>query len=364
MLGCYNRDMQILNPHNTSIDYGRPAVERRVVLTYKNFPVAHHVSHIGLGVSALNTAKVLRENGIHCDVWPILGAKDLAAQIERANPKPSHIVIGAPWIPTLDLQAYLIFRYPSIEFSVVCHSNVGFLSADPTAITNFRQELNLEQGALNFTAAGNSTRFCKFIQQSYGRPCLWLPNLYYFDNKAPVYRRPWSGGKLKIGCFGAVRPLKNTLSGAAAALELAERLNTDVDFHISVGRVEGGYTVVRACEAMLLNSPRVTLVKDDWYQWSQFRFVIRSMNLLLQPSFSETFNMVTADGAAESVPSVVSDAIDWAPDDWKAEVDSPADIAKVGFRLLFDADAGASGFRALQEHDAKGLHAWKQWVQA
>ena len=33
------------------------------------------------------------------------------------------------------------------------------------------------------------------------------------------------------------------------------------------------------------------------------------MNLLIQPSFTETFNMVTADGASESVPSVVTDAI-------------------------------------------------------
>ena len=355
--------MQNLNPHNTSIDFSRPSSERRVVLTYKNFPVAHHVSHIGLGVSALNTAKVLRQNGIHADVWPILGAKDLAARIAATNPKPSHIVIGAPWIPTLDLQAFLIFRFPDIEFSVVCHSNVGFLSADPTAIKNFREELNLEQGALNFTAAGNSKRFVKFIEDSYQRPCRWLPNLYFLDNSAPVYRRAWTGGLLKIGCFGAVRPLKNTLSAAAASLEIAERLNTNVDFHISVGRVEGGYTVVRAVEAALNGSPRVTLVKDDWYQWSNFRHVIRSMNLLMQPSFSETFNMVTADGAAESIPSVVSDAIDWAPDDWKAEVDSPNDIARIGRRLLFDQDAGADGFWALKRHNADGLAAWKLWLQ-
>ena len=50
-------------------------------------------------------------------------------------------------------------------FSVVCHSNVGFLAADPQAIKNFREDLDLEQGALNFFAAGNSTRFVKFIEQ-------------------------------------------------------------------------------------------------------------------------------------------------------------------------------------------------------
>lgn len=349
---------------NTSIDYTRPSSERRVVITYKNFPVAHHVSHIGLGVSALNTAKLLRQIGIHADVWPILGAKDLAQRIQATNPRPSHIVIGAPWIPTLDLQAYLVFRFPDIHFAVVCHSNVGFLAADPQAIKNFREDLDLEQGALNFFAAGNSQRFCTFIQQSYQRPCTWLPNLYFMEDTAPKIRRLWTGGTLRVGSFGAVRPLKNTLSGAAATLELAERLNTDAEFHVSVGRVEGGYTVVRSLEAMLCRSPRVKLIKEEWFQWPQFRHLVRSMHVMMQPSFSESFNMVTADGAAESVPSVVSDAIDWAPASWKAEVDDAADIARVARTLLTDPESGADGFRALQLHNAEGIAAWKAWTQA
>lgn len=346
----------------THTQYTVPQMERRVIFTYKNFPVAHHVSHIGLGVSALNSAKFLRANGIYADVWPILGAKDLAERIARTSPQPSHIVIGAPWIPTLDLQAFLVFRFPHIHFAVVCHSNVGFLSADPQAIKNFREDLDLEQGAMNFAAGGNSKRFCRFIKDSYQRPCTYLPNLYFVESDRPVRRRLWTGGKIKIGAFGAVRPLKNHLSAAAAALEIAEKLGTNVDFHISVGRIEGGYTVVRAIEAMLNRSPRVTLIKDDWYQWPQFRHVIRSMNLLIQPSFTETFNMVTADGAAECVPSVVSDAIDWAPQSWKAEVDSPADIARIGRGLIFDQDAGQDGLDALVHHNQHGLRAWQEWI--
>lgn len=348
---------------NTSIDFRRPSAERRVVITYKNFPVAHHVSHIGLGVSALNTAKTLREHGVAADVWPILGAKDLAAKLLAANPRPTHVVIAAPWIPTLDLQAFLVFRFPDVQFAVVCHSNVGFLSADPQAIKNYREDLELEQGSLNFTCAGNSHRFVQFIKSSYQRPCIWLPNLYYLDGCSPAHRRTWNGGPIKIGSFGAVRPLKNNLSAAAAALEIADRMQSQVEFHISVGRVEGGYHVVRAIHAMLDNAPRITLVEDPWFQWPQFRAVIRSMNLLIQPSFTETFNMVTADGASESIPSVVSDAIDWAPDDWKAEVDDVASIARIGRRLLMDEFAGAEGFAALQKFQANGVHAWKHWLQ-
>jgi hypothetical protein len=345
------------------VDYSRPELERRVVITYKNMPVAHHVSHIGLGVSALQTAKVLQQNGIACDVWPILGAKDLAARIADTKPQPSHVVIGAPWIPTLDLQAYLVFRFPLIQFSVVCHSNVGFLQNDPTAIKNFREDLDLEQGALNFRAGGNSKRFANWIMSAYGRPCIWLPNLYYLDNGAPTYRSPYRSGLLKIGSFGAVRSLKNHLSAAAAVLEIANDLHTDIDFHISVGRVEHGNSVVRAIDAMLGSVPGIKLIKDEWYRWPQFRFLVRSMNLLMQPSYTETFNMVTADGAAESIPSVVSDAIEWTPSYWQADVDDPLDIARIGKALLTNMHAGADGFNALKAHNAAGVLAWKAWLE-
>ena len=51
------------------------------------------------------------------------------------------------------------------------------------------------------------------------------------------------------------------------------------------------------------------------------------MHVLLQPSFTESFNVVTADGIAEGVPSVVSDAIDWVPRRWMAKADDPRDVA-------------------------------------
>lgn len=349
---------------NTSIQYTQPMLEHRLWITYKNMPVAHNVSHIGLGVSALNTAKVLREAGVHSDVVAILSAKQLSEKIQAANPRPSHVTISAPWIPTLDLQAELVFKFPDIHFAVICHSNVGFLAADPRAIRNFREDLDLEQGSLNFFAAGNSRRFVHWIKESYQRPCIWLPNLYFLEDKTPQQHRPWSGGTLRIGSFGAVRPLKNHVSAAAAALEIADKLHTDVEFHISVGRLEGGYTVVRAIQEMLRKSPLVRLIEDPWYQWPEFRSIVRSMHVMLQPSYTETFNMVSADGASESVPSVVSDAIDWAPEDWKAEVDDAVKIARKARALLTDPTSGPEGFAALEQHNERGTHAWKHWLQA
>ena len=68
--------------------------------------------------------------------------------------------------------------------------------------------------------------------------------------------------------------------------------------------------------------------------------------------------MVTADGIAEGVPSVVSSAIDWTPRYWRAEIDDVFDIARVGRCLLQDPNAAVEGLQALRTHNREGLEAW------
>jgi hypothetical protein len=59
---------------------------------------------------------------------------------------------------------------------------------------------------------------------------------------------------------------------------------------------------------------------------------------------------------------VVSDAIDWAPQDWKAHVDDALDISRVGRRLLVDPRAPEDGFRALENYIAAGIQSYKRYV--
>jgi len=70
-----------------------------VVLAYKNFAAHKNISHIGLGVAAINTAKVLRREGIKAHVWPILSAADLRMRLEARPAR--YVIIAAPWIPSL-----------------------------------------------------------------------------------------------------------------------------------------------------------------------------------------------------------------------------------------------------------------------
>ncbi|MBV9763489.1 MAG: glycosyltransferase, partial [Acidobacteriaceae bacterium] len=297
--------------------------------------------------------------GIATEVWPILSASDLRKKLLAAPARD--VIISAPWIPAAEMQS-LSIEFPDTEFVVNCHSNVGFLQADRNGIKLVREMMDLELGTPNVHLAGNSRRFCDWIRAGFGSPCVYLPNLYWLEGP-PLWHQGFRGGTLRIGVFGATRPLKNLMSAAGAALEICRNLTAPLELWLSGGRAEaGGDSILAALKEMLGGLPNVNLVFNPWQSWPKFRKTIAHMHLLLQPSYTESFNMVTADGVAEGVASVVSDAIDWAPQDWKANVDDVLDISRIGRRLLYDPRSAQDGYRALESYVGDGVDAYKQYL--
>jgi glycosyltransferase involved in cell wall biosynthesis len=336
----------------------------KLAIAYKNFAANRGISHIGLGVTAMTNAKVLQSAGLRAEVWPVTNNVDVVNRIKAAalaGDPVTHLVIQAPWLSTYDLST-MVHAYPDITFAVVSHSNVGFLQADPSGVRLLRQASNLSVGVHNFHVAANSRKFADWWKSAYRMPALYLPNLYYMDSVERPARR-WHGGTLRVGAFGAVRPLKNFMTAAAAALQIGSRVQADLEMWFSGGRTEGGGEVVwRAINEMFAGLRWAKLVQAPWAPWPEFRQTVRHMHLLLQPSYTESFNMVTADGIAMGVPSVVSDAIDWAPAAWKAAHDDARSISDVGVRLLNSRSAMWRGRRALATHNREGLQVWQRFL--
>jgi hypothetical protein len=340
----------------------------RVAIAYRNFTLNRNVSHIGLGVSAMQNTRALRTAGFMAEVHAVGSGQELLELIERdretaslAHHVPlSHVVVSAPWIPTAQL-SLMAHQYPDVEFTVLSHSNVGFLQADPRAIALLREGADLERALPNFHIAANSRNLRNWWQAAYQTPMLLLPNMYPFEAVRP--KRTWNGGKLRIGCFCAIRPYKNVLTAAAAALEVGVRLRaSDLEFWISGGRTEGGGTMAEAIHQMYVNVPRASVVQNHWESWPQFLGTIGSMDLLIQPSYTETFNMVTADGISRGVPSVVGEAIMWAPKNWMASTDSAGDLADRAVALLHDPRAVDQGVEALIASNETALREWKGFL--
>lgn len=335
-----------------------------VLLVHKLFGAAKRLSHIGLGVAAVNTQKVLRREGLQANIIAISSSAELAGYLDSRE--QDKVIISAPWIPTVEI-ASLAEIHPETHFAICCHSNVGFLQADRNGVKLIRELLDLEQTSHNVHLAGNSKRFCDWIKAAFGKPCAWLPNLYYLDEHSceRIYQHPIGhSGPLRIGIFGATRPLKNLMTAAAAAIEISRSLRIPLEIWLSAGRAEGGgETVWNAISEIIQGLPNVQIKSNSWQTWPAFRRTISHMHLMLQPSYTESFNMVTADGLAEGIPSVVSSAIDWMPRHSQADVDDACSIARVGRHLLHDPHAASEGLSALKRYVSEGVSAYRCYFQ-
>jgi hypothetical protein len=352
-------------PHGLSPTKG----SARVVLAHRG--VESQASHVGLGITCLSNMRSLRADGYWAEVWPCADAGDLDRMLVRSQDRAvrqgdapvTHAVIAALWMGTAEL-AGMAMRHPEVHFSVVSHSNIGFLQADPGAVKLLRDALDLSIGQHNVSVGGNCQRFVRAFSSMYGRDMLWLPNLYDVSTIRRVgLRQPWvHGSTLRLGVFGATRILKNMVTAVAACVELGAELRCDVEVHMNVGRSEGAGTTRVAIDQLVARLPHTRLIEVGWQSWPEFRSHAARMNLLVAPSYTESFCMCVADGIAEGVASVVSDAIDWAPADWMAPSDDVAQIAKTARRLLSDHHAVNDGQGALREYVGGGLRAWRTYL--
>lgn len=334
------------------------------MICYKNFAAWKGISHIGLGVSASLNAEVLNKHSIPAVVLPSRHNVDIVEGIREYNSHHHHhkltnVIISAPWLSMKDLRS-MVTHFKHINFAVLCHSNVGFLQADPNGTRLLREGLAFSQEVPNFTIAGNSEKFVEWMETAYGVPVVLLPNMYPIIGAT----KPWlDKGPIRIGVFGAVRPQKNVITAAGGAVALSRLMDRPVELWLNSGREEGGTgTLMNALRQLTANIPGFELKNSPWAPWQEFKEIVRSMDLLIQVSYTESFNMVTADGISVGVPSVVSDAIDWAPKEWKAHADDALDVAKVGVRLLIDEELRCKGTHALKEHNHKALRHWKHYL--
>ena len=127
------------------------------------------------------------------------------------------------------------------------------------------------------------------------------------------------------------------------------------------GEGDGG-SVARAITEMCQDVPNFTLIRHMWQPWEKFIELIASMNIMIQPSYTESFNMVTADGIVVGVPSVVSSAITWAPDSWKADSDDALDIARTGCLMLQNSGTIYSGLKSLKHQNRYALEHWEKYL--
>jgi hypothetical protein len=290
-------------------------------------PSAKLLSH-GLNNSCRFIVDMLNDAGVEAKLIQVADDNDIWKEIVAYE--PTIVIIEAYWMrpkKLLDLEE----RFPGLPIVIRGHSSTPFLADDwmgfPWA---------MEYLALGGTVGQNDPRHVaemRFLARYlYGleedeaeRRVPFLPNFY--PDRGPLAIKEPIPGELDIGCFGAIRSFKNHVGQAIAAMMFAERLGRKLRFHINGDRLErGGAAVSRALDAIFATG-RAELVRHDWVPTHEdFLTLISSMDIVMQVSFSETFNIVAADAVSQGVPTVMSAEIPWAPRSLQADPTSTGDM--------------------------------------
>lgn len=318
----------------------------------------------------LNSAKFVENAlshwlGIESKIAVVVDGNGIDKEVH--NFKPDIIVLEALWCPPYKVQE-LIKLYPTKKWVVRLHSKTPFLANEGIALTWLRELQKIAKTTDNLFVGFNAKETFKEFKSIGFHTAIYLPNFYFPDPHEPfqLIDNPCFHDKkgVNIGCFSAIRPMKNQLIQAIAAIEYAHKVNRKLYFHINTSRTEQhGEQVLKNIRALFAGT-RNELVEWPWLDHGTFLKLIGKMDCAMQVSLSESFNIVAGDAVYVGTPIVVSDEIDWLPFFLKVETSSAEKIAKkIDFVLSYPGLSTIAAELCLDSFNVKSLFAWKKFLQ-
>lgn len=321
----------------------------------------------GLGNSARFVVDMLNREGIAAKLVEVHDNNDIDREVHRY--KPTHVVIEALWVVP-EKFAVLQNLHPRVKWIIRGHSALPFLANEGIAIKWINAYVQHE----NVVFAPNSDEGLRDIRTVIGHlNPLWLPSQVaakipflpnYYVIEHVVRPRPVYKQHVDVACFGAVRPLKNQLVQAVAAMEYAASVGKKLKFHVNGSRPEQGGDSNLSNIRDLFSPSLHELVLHPWMSHLKLLQTLAQCDVSLAVSFTETFCIVAADSVAAQTPLVCSNQIPWAAKDSLADPVSSADIVAAMHHVTGrDKQAIASrNMRRLVSYVHNAKHAWLEYL--
>lgn len=216
--------------------------------------------------------------------------------------KPDKVIIEALWL-TESFAEKLVNSFPKTKFFVHIHSNIPFLVAE-----GFAFQLIDSYSRQGIGIIWNSREAHSAFENRNNH--FYLPNIYtcYFYEQTKK-----EDDYLDIGCHGSLRQMKNQVIQAISAIKYADQVGKKLRFYMNLNRSECGGDAVKATLKSIFDlNKNHQLINDGWLSQKDFIQRCRQLDLGMQVSLSETFNLVSADYVSAGIPIVVSSEINWA----------------------------------------------------
>ena len=275
----------------------------------------------GLINSCRFIANALRKNGIECHVVSVIDNNDIDREVHKF--KPTHVFIESLWVVPSKFEE-LIPLHPKIQWYIRIHSKIPFLANEGMAIDWIREYHRLSRLYPQLNIASNSDEVIETFKLAYNIKVEYFPNIYYPEDYEIQEEddKEESRKIVHIGCFGAIRPMKNQLNQALAAIIFGNEKGFKIHFNINSDRCETGGDTVLKNLIYAFKDTHHKLIYNPWMDHKDFIRLVRRMDLGMQVSLSETFNIVAADFVWNDIALVGSEEIDWLDRRYKANPNS------------------------------------------
>lgn len=210
-----------------------------------------------------------------------------------------------------------------VKSFVHLHSQYPFLALEPTAPKMIR----------DFNSGGTGVIFnSREAFDSFEiKSKFHLENVYLSEIKSP---KIFSSNELNVGCHGSLRHMKNIPAQAIAAIRFCDENGLKLKFHINSTRDDGEGKSVMMALSCIFSKTEHEIVHTKWMDHSIFKNYCEGLDIGMQVSVSETFNLVAADYVSSGLPVVVSNQVRWADKNSQAPFSDIIDIVdKIGFVL-------------------------------
>jgi hypothetical protein len=346
---------------------------RENVTTDDDYSLGYSSSLLSSGL--LNSARFVSDNlndcGITSEIVQAVDNNCIDGLVTKH--KPDVVIIEAYWVVPEKFEI-LSKIHPRVKWVIRNHSAMPFIGNEGQIIDWSLRYMDYPAVYVSCNDPRTNQEFRNLVanykpdwsKDNVDAKIILLPNFYPTEgaNNVKAYKK--SKPTLDVACFGAIRPLKNQLIQAVAAIEYATKIGKTLNFHINGGRVEGaGAPVLCNLRKLFELQPVHNLVEHTWLPHDEFLALLSTMDLSMQVSYSETFNIVTADAVKQGIPVVVSSDINWVDAGYVADPNSSKDIIGAMKRALLESQfawlIGNLSLHGLQKHSQKST---KDWLEA
>jgi len=275
-------------------------------------------SYIGMSTGLFNSSSfvndMLNDNGVESYISVVIDNNCIDREVTKY--KPTHVIIEALWVIPSKFEV-LKKLHPNVKWIIRLHSEIPFLANEGIAMKWIGDYVSYDNVFVSLNSRKTLDDIKDFIKEktnwSYSqvnKKIIYLPN--YYPQNYKTKKINFNNDVINIGCFGAIRPMKNHLIQALSAIKFADSIGKKLRFHVNSGRVEQkGESVLRNLEGLFEHLDDHELINHEWLPREEFLELCSKMDIGMQISLSETFNIVAADLISQGTPVVGSNEIPW-----------------------------------------------------